>query len=231
MSSSTRSRISRTRSTGPSCDDPPFLLREGGHHPRRLANKELDDLRAIQSGGKGMLTQIEAAGEGKDRHPESPRGLQPRVRLLHRSRQGAARAWSPIPISASRRSPTASATSPRSSRSWRAPSSRPRTASSRWNTSCSPSCGRPWRPNPPACKQTAQAIAQLDVLCSFAAVAVHNNYCRPEVDLRRYRFHHATAAIRWSSRCSRARCSSRTTRELGADDCRIGHHHRPEHGR
>ena len=32
-------------------------------------------------------------------------------------------------------------------------------------------------------KQTAQAIAQLDVLCSFAAVAVHNNYCRPEVDL------------------------------------------------
>ena len=32
-------------------------------------------------------------------------------------------------------------------------------------------------------KQTAQAVAQLDVLCSFAAVAVHNHYCKPEVDL------------------------------------------------
>ena len=32
-------------------------------------------------------------------------------------------------------------------------------------------------------QQTAQAVAQLDVLCSFAAVAVHNHYCKPEVDL------------------------------------------------
>ena len=32
-------------------------------------------------------------------------------------------------------------------------------------------------------KQTAQSIAQLDVLCSFAAVAVHEHYCRPEIDL------------------------------------------------
>ena len=30
---------------------------------------------------------------------------------------------------------------------------------------------------------TAQAVAALDVLCSFAVVAVDNNYCRPEVDL------------------------------------------------
>ncbi len=29
----------------------------------------------------------------------------------------------------------------------------------------------------------AQAVAQLDVLCSYAAVAVHNHYCRPEIDL------------------------------------------------
>ena len=56
-------------------------------------------------------------------------------------------------------------------------------------------------------KQTAQAIAQLDVLCSFAAVAVHNNYCRPEVDSA-IPFPSPPAAIRWSSRCSRARCSS-----------------------
>ena len=40
-------------------DDPPFLLREGGLI-RDGANKELDELRAVQSGGKGMLTQIEA---------------------------------------------------------------------------------------------------------------------------------------------------------------------------
>ena len=30
---------------------------------------------------------------------------------------------------------------------------------------------------------TAAAVAECDALCSFAAVAVHNNYCRPEVDL------------------------------------------------
>ena len=32
-------------------------------------------------------------------------------------------------------------------------------------------------------QKTAQAIASLDVLCSFAHTAVHNHYCRPEVDL------------------------------------------------
>ena len=32
-------------------------------------------------------------------------------------------------------------------------------------------------------QKTAQAIACLDVLCSFASTAVHNHYCRPEVDL------------------------------------------------
>ena len=32
-------------------------------------------------------------------------------------------------------------------------------------------------------QRTASAVAQLDVLCSFAAVAVHNHYCKPEVDL------------------------------------------------
>ncbi|MBQ1263919.1 MAG: DNA mismatch repair protein MutS, partial [Oscillospiraceae bacterium] len=32
-------------------------------------------------------------------------------------------------------------------------------------------------------QQTARAVACLDVLCSFASVAVHNHYCRPEIDL------------------------------------------------
>ncbi len=45
-------------------DDPPFLLREGGLI-RDGANKELDELRAVQSGGKGMLTQIEAREKEK----------------------------------------------------------------------------------------------------------------------------------------------------------------------
>ena len=45
-------------------DDPPFLLREGGLI-RDGANKELDELRTVQSGGKGMLTQIEAREKEK----------------------------------------------------------------------------------------------------------------------------------------------------------------------
>ena len=32
-------------------------------------------------------------------------------------------------------------------------------------------------------QKTAQLIAQLDVLCSYASVAVHNHYCKPEIDL------------------------------------------------
>ena len=35
----------------------------------------------------------------------------------------------------------------------------------------------------PRVQRCAQAIAALDVLCSFAGLAVHNHYCRPEVDL------------------------------------------------
>jgi DNA mismatch repair protein MutS len=36
-----------------------------------------------------------------------------------------------------------------------------------------------------AVQKTADGIAQLDVLCSFAEVAVRNQYCEPEVDLSR----------------------------------------------
>ena len=35
----------------------------------------------------------------------------------------------------------------------------------------------------PRVQAAARSIAALDVLCSYAAVAVHNHYCRPEVDL------------------------------------------------
>ena len=34
----------------------------------------------------------------------------------------------------------------------------------------------------PRIQAAAAAVAEVDALCSFAAVAVHNNYCRPEVD-------------------------------------------------
>ena len=35
----------------------------------------------------------------------------------------------------------------------------------------------------PRVQQTARAVAAIDVLADFAAVAVHNHYCRPEIDL------------------------------------------------
>ena len=37
--------------------------------------------------------------------------------------------------------------------------------------------------NAPRVQRTARAVATTDVLCSLAAVAVHNHYCRPEIDL------------------------------------------------
>ena len=189
-------------------DDPPFLLREGGLI-RDGANKELDELRAVQSGGKGMLAQIEAREKEKtgirnlrvgynrvfgyyievakgqpslvpdDLYPQAD--AHQRRALHHRGAQGARRA-------------------------------RILTAKDRLVRigirALLLSCGDRGRPaGRRASSRPPQAVAQLDVLCSLGRRwRVNNDYCRPEVDRPATpSIHQGRAGTRWWSRCSRVR--------------------------
>ena len=59
---------------------------------------------------------------------------------------------------------------------------------------------------------TAEAIAQLDVLCAFAEVAVRNDYCMPEVDASGELLSSARGGTPSSSRRSATLPLFRTTR-------------------
>ena len=48
--------------------------------------------------------------------------------------------------------------------------------------SCSPGCARPCATHVTRVQGAAAVVAELDCLCSLAAVAVKNNYCCPVVD-------------------------------------------------
>lgn len=51
-----------------------------------------------------------------------------------------------------------------------------------WNTSSSATSGTRWAAQSPRIQEIAGAVAQVDVLVSFATVAAENNYCMPTVD-------------------------------------------------
>ena len=162
-------------------DDPPFLLREGGLI-RDGANKELDDLRAVQSGGKGMLTQIEA----REKEKTGIRNLRVGYNRVFGYYIEVAKGQLSLVPDTYIRKQTLSTGERYITEELKELESTILTAKDRiialeyelftqLRQAVSAESAR--------VKQTAQAIAQLDVLCSFAAVAVHNNYCRPEVDL------------------------------------------------
>ena len=82
----------------------------------------------------------------------------------------------------------------------------------------------------PRIQAAAAAVAEVDALCSFAAVAVHNNYCRPEVD--------ESGVI--EIREGRHPVVEQVLRDtlfvpndtfMGEKEEPGGHHHRPQHGR
>lgn len=78
-------------------------------------------------------------------------------------------------------------------------------------------------------QKTAAAVAELDALVSFAAVAVRNNYCRPDVD--------ESGVIEIQE--GRHPVVERVLKDslfvpnhtfMGEKEERVGHHHRPQHG-
>ena len=162
-------------------DDPPFLLREGGLI-RDGANKELDDLRAVQSGGKGMLTQIEA----REKEKTGIRNLRVGYNRVFGYYIEVAKGQLSLVPDTYIRKQTLSTGERYITEELKELESTILTAKDRiiaLEYELFTQLRQAVAAESARVKQTAQAIAQLDVLCSFAAVAVHNNYCRPEVDL------------------------------------------------
>ena len=162
-------------------DNPPFLLREGGLI-RDGANKELDDLRAIQSGGKGMLTQIEA----REKEKTGIRNLRVGYNRVFGYYIEVAKGQLNLVPDTYIRKQTLSTGERYITEELKELESTILTAKDRivaLEYDLFVELRQHVAAEAARVRQTAQAIAQLDVLCSYAAVAVHNHYCRPEVDL------------------------------------------------
>ena len=158
-------------------DDPPFLLREGGLI-RDGANKELDELRAVQSGGKGMLTQIEA----REKEKTGIRNLRVGYNRVFGYYIEVAKGQLSLVPDTYIRKQTLSTGERYITEELKELESTILTAKDRiiaLEYELFTQLRQAVAAESARVKQTAQAIAQLDVLCSFAAVAVHNNYCRP----------------------------------------------------
>ena len=162
-------------------DNPPFLLREGGLI-RDGANKELDDLRTIQSGGKGMLTQIEA----REKEKTGIRNLRVGYNRVFGYYIEVAKGQLNLVPDTYIRKQTLSTGERYITEELKELESTILTAKDRivaLEYDLFVELRQHVAAEAARVRQTAQAIAQLDVLCSYAAVAVHNHYCRPEVDL------------------------------------------------
>ena len=162
-------------------DDPPFLLREGGLI-RDGANKELDELRAVQSGGKGMLTQIEA----REKEKTGIRNLRVGYNRVFGYYIEVAKGQLNLVPDSYIRKQTLSTGERYITEELKELESTILTAKDRivaLEYDLFVALRQFVAGESARVKQTAQAVAQLDVLCSFAAVAVHNHYCKPEVDL------------------------------------------------
>ena len=162
-------------------DNPPFLLREGGLI-RDGANKELDDLRAIQSGDKGMLTQIET----REKEKTGIRNLRVGYNRVFGYYIEVAKGQLNLVPDTYIRKQTLSTGERYITEELKELESTILTAKDRivaLEYDLFVELRQHVAAEAARVRQTAQAIAQLDVLCSYAAVAVHNHYCRPEVDL------------------------------------------------
>ena len=162
-------------------DDPPFALREGGLI-RDGANGEIDRLRDIQSGGKQTLLDIET----REKEKTGIRNLRVGYNRVFGYYIEVARSQlSLVPGSYIRKQTLSTGeryiTEELKELENTILTAKDRLASLEYElfvqlrTELAAQAAR--------VQAAAQAVAQLDVLCSYAAVAVHNHYCRPEIDL------------------------------------------------
>ena len=162
-------------------DEPPFTLREGGMI-RDGANEELDKLREIQNGGTGMLTAIEA----REKEATGIRNLRVGYnRVFGYYIEVAKGQLSLVPDTYIRKQTLSTGeryiTQELKELESKILGAKDRIVSLEYEIFTQ--LRNKISEQSPRVQKTAQAIAQLDVLCSFAHTAVHNHYCRPEVDL------------------------------------------------
>ena len=162
-------------------DEPPFTLREGGMI-RSGANEELDRLREIQNGGTGMLTAIEA----REKEATGIRNLRVGYNRVFGYYIEVAKGQLGLVPDTYIRKQTLSTGERYITQELKELESKILGAKDRivsLEYEIFTQLRNKISEQSPRVQKTAQAIAQLDVLCSFAHTAVHNHYCRPEVDL------------------------------------------------
>ena len=162
-------------------DEPPFLLHEGGLI-RSGANAEVDRLRDIQGNGKGMLAEIEA----REKEKTGIRNLRVGYnRVFGYYIEVSKGQISMVPDTYIRKQTVTTGeryiTEELKELESTILSAKERITALEYELFC---VLRGFVAEQSArVQRTAHAIAQLDVLCCFAHLAVHNRYCRPEIDL------------------------------------------------
>lgn len=161
-------------------DDPPFSVREGGMI-RRGYHAELDELCSDMTDGKGIITRIEASEKEKTGIKTLKVGYN-RVfgYYIEVSRMYADQ----VPEHYIRKQTLANAeryiTQELKELEARVLGARDRSVALEYQLFCD--VRNKVAAQLDRIQRTAEAVARLDVLCSFAEVAVRQNYCRPEVN-------------------------------------------------
>ena len=162
-------------------DEPPLLVREGGLI-RDGANEEVDRLRSIQSGGKDMLAKIEA----QEKEKTGIRNLRVGYNRVFGYYIEVAKGQVDLVPDHYIRKQTLSTgeryiTEELKELENTILTAKDRLAALEYELFADL---RGFVASQSArVQQTAQTVAVLDVLCSLAAVAVSNHYCKPEIDL------------------------------------------------
>ena len=162
------------------CDDPPFSVREGGFI-RDGCDGEVDRLRGILSGGRGVITEIEA----REKEKTGIRTLRIGYNKVFGYYIEVSKSFADkVPESYIRKQTTVNGeryiTQELKDLEHEILTASDRVTAlefqifTRLREEIAAAASR--------IQRTAAAVAEIDALCSLAAVAVRNGYCRPDVD-------------------------------------------------
>ena len=162
------------------CDEPPFSVREGGII-RDGFNEEVDRLRHILKSGKGVIAEMEA----KEKEKTGIRTLKIGYNKVFGYYIEVSNAFKELVPETYIRKQTLVNGERFITQELKDLEHEILTASERvvaLEFELFSALRQRIADNAARVQKTAAAVAECDALCSFAAVAVHNNFCRPEVD-------------------------------------------------
>ena len=163
------------------CDDPPFSVREGGFI-RDGYDPEVDRLRHILNGGKDLVAAVEAREKEKTGIKSLKVGFN---KVFGYYIEVSKSYYDQVPEDYIRKQTLANCerfiTQELKDLEHEILSAQDRVTALEYQLFCDLRCQAAARVG--EIQRSAAAVAQVDVLASFAAVAAENGYCRPEVDL------------------------------------------------